>query len=124
MAYELLSQWGDIFALTGSIILWFGIFIFGYIAKKYEQMFNKKTNWWIYIIAPTGILLYAIGQAYYYMKVGKLPTKGSFFGINFNPRFLLYGANFLTSLFVLWCAANFKKIIIHSNNIALCISKK
>ena len=110
MSYESLSQWGDIFALSGSIIIWFGLIIFGYIAKKYETMFGKKTNWIIYVLAPTGVLLYAIIMAYYYTTIGSLPKKTLLLGLTVFPQITAYALTFLSALFILWCSLNFKKI--------------
>lgn len=61
-----------LFTIVGAIILWLGLVFFAIIAKRYEQVLMKKTNWQFIMIAPSGILLYAVIQAYSLMVVGNL----------------------------------------------------
>ncbi len=58
--------------VAGAIILWLALVFIGIIAKRYEQVLMKKTNWQFIMIAPSGILLYAIIQAYSLMVIGNL----------------------------------------------------
>jgi hypothetical protein len=48
--------------ITAAIFLWITFVLFGIIAKRYEKVLRKKTEWQFIIIAPSGILVYAILQ--------------------------------------------------------------
>jgi hypothetical protein len=54
-----LNSWIMIIA---AIFLWITFVLFGIIAKRYEKVLRKKTEWQFIIIAPSGILIYAILQ--------------------------------------------------------------
>ncbi|MFO8061921.1 MAG: hypothetical protein R6U31_03245 [bacterium] len=62
----------SIFTIAGAIILWLALVFFAIIAKRYEQVLMKKTNWQFIMIAPSGILIYAVIQAYSLLIVGNL----------------------------------------------------
>jgi hypothetical protein len=54
-----LSSWIMIIA---AVFLWITFVLFGIIAKRYERVLRKKTEWQFIIVAPSGILVYAILQ--------------------------------------------------------------
>ncbi|MCD4813998.1 hypothetical protein K8S19_09960 [bacterium] len=47
-------------AIMGSIFLWINYALFGLIARRYGQVFNKITYSTLLIMAPTGILVYTL----------------------------------------------------------------
>lgn len=47
-------------AIMGSIFLWINYALFGLIARRYGQVFNKMTYSTLLILAPTGILIYTL----------------------------------------------------------------
>ncbi len=62
----------SIITILGAIMLWLALVFMGIIAKRYQQVLFKKTSWQFIMIAPSGILIYAIIQAYSLMVVGNL----------------------------------------------------
>ncbi|MEO0293826.1 MAG: hypothetical protein ABIN61_06365 [candidate division WOR-3 bacterium] len=54
-----ISSWIMIIA---ALFLWITFVLFGIIAKRYEIVLRKKTEWQFIIIAPSGILIYAVLQ--------------------------------------------------------------
>jgi hypothetical protein len=48
--------------ILAAIFLWVTFVLFGIIAKRYEKVLRKKTEWQFIIIAPSGVLVYAVLQ--------------------------------------------------------------
>lgn len=48
--------------IVAAVFLWITFVLFGIIAKRYERVLRKKTEWQFIIVAPSGILVYAILQ--------------------------------------------------------------
>jgi len=67
----------SILTIAGAVMLWFALFFMGVIAKRYEKVLHKKTDWQFIILSPTGILIYAVIQAYSLMIVGNLKMTDS-----------------------------------------------
>ncbi|MBN1596016.1 hypothetical protein JW933_08840 [candidate division FCPU426 bacterium] len=49
-----------IVAILGSILLWISYALFGLIARRYRQVFNRATYSTLLILAPTGLLVYTL----------------------------------------------------------------
>jgi hypothetical protein len=79
----------NLVAVAGSILLWVTCVLFGLIARKYELVLRKKTNWQFMIFAPSGILVYAVIQILAYASQVKLNVVQSWVAYVF---FLLSGA--------------------------------
>jgi hypothetical protein len=47
-------------AIFGSILLWVSYALFGMIARRYRQVFNRATYSTLLMAAPTGLLIYTI----------------------------------------------------------------
>lgn len=62
----------SVLTILGAILLWFSLFLVGIIAQRYEKVLHKKTDWQFIMISPTGIIVYAIIQAYSLIIVGNL----------------------------------------------------
>ncbi|MCX7995325.1 MAG: hypothetical protein N3A65_06105 [candidate division WOR-3 bacterium] len=78
--------------VLGALLLWLAFIFLGIIARRYEIVLGEKTNWQFMIIAPTGILLFAIIQLIFCGIGGKMMLpKG---GVNY----LAYGLFFLSGL--------------------------
>ncbi len=50
--------------IAGALVLWFTCIFFGVIARRYELVLRKSTRWQFMMIAPSGILVYAILKLY------------------------------------------------------------
>lgn len=79
----------NLVSVAGSILLWVTCVLFGLIARKYEMVLRKKTNWQFMIFAPSGILVYAVIQIVAYSSQVKLNVMQSWVAYTF---FLLSGA--------------------------------
>ncbi len=62
----------SILTIVGAFLLWFSLFLVGIIAQRYEKVLHKKTDWQFIILSPTGIIVYAVIQAYSLIIVGNL----------------------------------------------------
>lgn len=58
-------------SIAGGLLLWWGFFLVGIIARKYEMTFARRTNWQFLALAPSGILIYTIWQGIAYIQKGK-----------------------------------------------------
>lgn len=93
--YQALAVIPNYVLVVGAILLWLAFIFLGIIARRYEIVLGEKTNWQFMIIAPTGILLFALIQLIFCGIGGKMMLpKG---GINY----LAYGLFFLSGIFSL-----------------------
>ncbi len=79
----------NLVSIAGSVLLWVTCVLFGLIARKYEIVLRKKTNWQFMIFAPSGILVFAVIQIIAYSTQVKLNVLQSWIAYAF---FLLSGA--------------------------------
>ncbi|NIA22552.1 MAG: hypothetical protein GWP03_00020 [Proteobacteria bacterium] len=87
-----LSMWSNIsslLAILGTLVLWITFIIMGFIARKYETVLHKETDWQFMVIAPSGLLFYALVSAYAFIFTGSIKMNSietwvaySFFGIS------------------------------------------
>jgi hypothetical protein len=91
-------------AIGGAIILWVSLILVSIIAKKYEIVLRKKTNWQFMIIAPSGILIYAIIWAYAAVAKGFLKMTDI-------QSSIAYGIFFLSGLLSLIAAFRFYNVV-------------
>ncbi|MCD6246348.1 hypothetical protein J7J58_05560 [candidate division WOR-3 bacterium] len=70
-----LSMWSNvssILTILGTLTLWITFMIMGFIARKYEMVLHKETDWQFMVIAPSGLLLYALISAYAFIFTGSI----------------------------------------------------
>ena len=76
--YQMLAVVPNYLLVLGAAVLWFAFIILGIIARRYEIALGERTDWQFMIIAPTGILAFAIIQLIYCGIGGKMMLpKGS-----------------------------------------------
>lgn len=92
----------NLLAVLGGVLLWATCFLFAIIARRYELVLRKKTNWQFLMFAPSGILLYALIQAYAFMSQIKMNPAQSWLG---------YGFFLVSGLLSLWGAEQFRRAI-------------
>lgn len=63
--YQILVVIPNYLLILGAVILWFAFVLLGIIARRYEIVLGERTNWQFMILAPTGILAFAIFQFIY-----------------------------------------------------------
>ena len=60
MAEETLQAYSYIMAVLSGICFWAAFFAFGFVARRYTAVFNRKTYYGMMMAAPSGILAYSI----------------------------------------------------------------
>jgi len=90
--------------IIGAIVLWLSLIFFSIIAKKYEIVLRKKTDWQFMIIAPSGILIFAIIKAYAAVVKG-------FLKMTFVQSWVSYGIFFLSGILSLVAAIRFYNVV-------------
>jgi hypothetical protein len=94
--YQMLAVVPNYLLILGAAILWFAFIILGIIARRYEIVLGEKTDWQFMMVAPTGILAFAIIQLIYCGIFGNMMLpKG---GINY-VAYLLFLVSGSLSLF-------------------------
>ncbi|MEJ2306985.1 MAG: hypothetical protein P8Y62_03995 [candidate division WOR-3 bacterium] len=95
-----LNSWIMIIA---AIFLWITFVLFGIIAKRYEKVLRKKTEWQFIIIAPSGILIYAILQLFSVFQGNlKMPV---------NTGRIAYSLFFISGILSLLGALRFRRVV-------------
>ncbi|MEO0094429.1 MAG: hypothetical protein ABIL46_07695 [candidate division WOR-3 bacterium] len=90
--YQSLAVIPNYILVLGALLLWLAFIFLGIIARRYEIVLGEKTNWQFMIVAPTGILLFALIQLIFCGIGGKMMLpKG---GINY----LAYGLFFISGI--------------------------
>jgi len=83
--YQALAVIPNYVLVLGAVFLWIAFIVLGIIARRYEIVLSERTDWQFMMIAPTGILFFAVIQLIYCGFIGKMMLpKG---GINY----LAYG---------------------------------
>ncbi len=90
--------------IVAAVFLWITFLIFGIIAKRYELVLRKKTQWQFILVAPSGILVYAILKFYSSVILGNLKMAGV-------TEIVAYSLFFLSGIFSLLGALRFKKVV-------------
>lgn len=89
--------------VLGAVLLWLAFIVMGIIARRYEIVLGEKTNWQFMMIAPTGILFFALIQLYFCGLGGKmiLPKGGM--------NYIAYGLFLLSGILSLFANIRFYK---------------
>ncbi|MCK4225710.1 hypothetical protein KAX29_02335 [candidate division WOR-3 bacterium] len=90
--------------IIAAIFLWITFVLFGIIAKRYEYVLRRKTQWQFILMAPSGILIYAILKFYSSVILGNLKMAG-------NVEIIAYILFFLSGVFSLLGALRFRKVV-------------
>jgi len=102
--YLLLTVIPNYLLVLGALLLWLAFIVLGIIARRYEIVLSERTNWQFMIIAPTGILVFAIIQLIYCGFGGKmmLPKQG--------VNYIAYGLFFLSGVLSLVASVRFYQV--------------
>ena len=63
--YQVLVIVPNYLLIVGATVLWLAFFILGIIARRYEIALGERTDWQFMMVAPTGILAFAVIQLVY-----------------------------------------------------------
>ncbi|MCK4421794.1 hypothetical protein KAW18_05245 [candidate division WOR-3 bacterium] len=90
--------------IAAAVFLWITLVIFGIIAKRFQQVLRRKTQWQFILLAPSGILVYAILNFYSSVILGNLKMPGDI-------QIVAYILFFLSGVFSLIGAFRFRKVV-------------
>ncbi len=90
--------------IIAAILLWITFILFGVIAKRYEIVLRKSTGWQFIMVAPSGILVFAIIMLYSSIVAGKLK-------MGITEAEIAYGLFFLSGILSLIGALNFRRVV-------------
>ncbi|UCD20021.1 MAG: hypothetical protein JSU64_02475 [candidate division WOR-3 bacterium] len=94
--YQALAVIPNYLLILGAAVLWFAFVVLGIIARRYEIVLGERTGWQFMIIAPTGILAFAVIQLIYCGIGGNMMLpKG---GINYGAYLLFLVSGSLSLL--------------------------
>ena len=66
----------NVLSVLGGLFFWFVFITFALVSKRYSNLFGAKTRWHFLFLAPTGLLIYTLIQAYAYGVRGSMtPTE-------------------------------------------------
>lgn len=70
--YRLLFDITNYVSLIGGFLLWGAFILIGLIAKRFEMLTGQRSFWIAMVIAPIGIVIYNMIQAYAFFTVGAM----------------------------------------------------
>jgi len=70
--YQVLAVIPNYLLVLGALLLWLAFIFLGIIARRYEIVLGESTNWQFMVVAPTGILIFAIIQLVFCGIQGKM----------------------------------------------------
>lgn len=91
-------------AVVAAVLLWMSFLFLGLAAKNYEKVLRKATEWQFLIIAPSGILVYAIIQAGLVILAGKYRLVGF-------AAYIGYGLFLISSIITVIGVLRFYRVI-------------
>lgn len=74
-AQLLLVEWTNVASYAGGIILWIAFVYIAMVARRFEALTQQRTFWQAMLVAPAGILIYNVIQAYGFLARGSM-TQG------------------------------------------------
>ncbi|MBN2362559.1 hypothetical protein JXL83_00330 [candidate division WOR-3 bacterium] len=63
-------------AVVSAMFLWLAFVLLGLAARNYQKVLRQTTEWQFLVIAPSGILIYAVIQAVLLVTAGKYRLVG------------------------------------------------
>lgn len=90
--------------IIAAVLIWLSFVFLGLAARNFGKVLRKVTEWQFLIIAPSGILIYAIIQASQLISEGKYRLTGMI-------GYVGYGVFLLSSVFTVIGISRFYKII-------------
>ena len=89
--------------IVAAVFLWITFVRFGIIAKRFERVLRKRTEWQFIIIAPSGVLVYAVLQLLSVFQGNlKMPV---------NTGRIAYSLFFLSGILSLLGALRFRRVV-------------
>ncbi len=74
MTEQMIQAYTNTAAILSGILFWAGFLVFGFIAKRYNTVFNKSTFHGLLMTAPSGILIYSMLMIVKFTMVIKDPA--------------------------------------------------
>ncbi len=82
-AQLLLIDWTNVASFAGGILLWVAFVYVALIARRFEALTHQRTFWQAMLVAPSGILVYNIIQAYGFLSRGAMNDREKWWGFSF-----------------------------------------
>jgi len=70
--YSFFIDWTNAAAVAGGILLWIAFVFIALVARRFEALTQQRTFWWAMLVAPSGIVVYALIQAYGFLVRGRM----------------------------------------------------
>lgn len=70
--YSFFIDWTNAAAVAGGILLWIAFVFIALVARRFEALTQQRTFWWAMLAAPSGIVVYALVQAYGFLVRGRM----------------------------------------------------
>ncbi|MBN1619316.1 hypothetical protein JW890_01195 [candidate division WOR-3 bacterium] len=64
-------------AVLSALLIWLAFVLLGIAARNYQKVLRQTTEWQFLVIAPSGILIYAVIQAVLLVTAGKYRLVGT-----------------------------------------------
>ncbi len=98
-----MASFNSLIMIIAAVFLWITFVRFGIIAKRYERVLRKKTEWQFIIIAPSGVLVYAVLQLLSVFQGNlKMPV---------NTGRIAYSLFFISGILSLLGALRFRRVV-------------
>jgi len=91
-------------AIIAAVLLWLSFVFLGLAARNFGKVLRKVTEWQFLIIAPSGIIIYAIIQASQLISEGKYRLTGTI-------GYIAYGLFFISSVITVIGIFRFYRIL-------------
>ena len=105
MTDQMIQFYTNVAAILSGIFFWAGFLIFGFIARRYNVVFNKQTFHGLLMTAPSGILIYSILMTVKFSMIIKDPA------VNNLMQVTAYGFLTLSALLCLFGIAKFSSLL-------------
>jgi hypothetical protein len=105
MREEMLQIYTNGAAFLSGIIFWAGFMVFGFIARRYNMVFNKSTFHGLLMVAPSGILIYSVLMVIKFSAVIKDPA------VNNVLQWAAYIFLFLSAALCLFAIIKFSRLL-------------
>ncbi len=95
------KTWAAVFS---ALLLWLAFVLLGIAARNYQKVLRQTTEWQFLVIAPSGILIYAVIQAVLLVTAGKYRLVGT-------TGFIGYGLFLISAVITLIGTLRFYRVI-------------
>ncbi len=81
-ANNLFIQWTNVASYAGGLLLWIAFVYIALIARRFETLTQQRTFWQAMLVAPSGIMVYNIIQAWGFLQRGRMNDTEKWWGFS------------------------------------------